>query len=105
MALIAIFLPAFLLVIGLLPFWDRVRHMPKMRAGLAGINAAVVGLLASVLYDPIWTGTIHDVKDVVIVALAFVVLQWRVMPVWALVLAGGAGGAVMGVLGFAGAIA
>ena len=104
-ALIAIFLPAFLLVIGLLPFWDRVRHMPKMRAGLAGINAAVVGLLASVLYDPIWTGTIHDVKDVVIVALAFVVLQWRVIPVWALVLAGGAGGAVMGVLGLAEAIA
>ncbi|PTB98088.1 chromate transporter, partial [Thalassospira xiamenensis] len=48
---------------------------------------------------------IHDVKDVVIVALAFVVLQWRVIPVWALVLAGGAGGAVMGVLGLAGTIA
>ena len=102
--LIAIFLPAWLLVIGLLPFWDRVRHVPSMRAGMMGVNAAVVGLLAAVLYDPIWTGTIHDVKDVVIVALAFVVLQWRVMPVWALVLAGGAGGAVMGVLGLAEAI-
>ncbi|WP_404425044.1 chromate efflux transporter [Thalassospira australica] len=103
-ALIAIFLPAFLLVIGLLPFWDRVRHMPKMRAGLAGINAAVVGLLASVLYDPIWTGTIHDVKDVVIAFIAFAVLQWRLMPVWALVLAGGAGGVLMGYFGFAGAV-
>ncbi|UKV15268.1 chromate efflux transporter [Thalassospiraceae bacterium SW-3-3] len=103
-ALFAIFLPAFLLVIGLLPFWDRIRHMPKMRAGLAGVNAAVVGLLASVLYDPIWTGSIHDVKDVVIAFIAFTILQWRLMPVWALVLAGGAGGIVMGYFGVAGTV-
>ncbi|WP_336082366.1 chromate efflux transporter [Thalassospira sp. CH_XMU1448-2] len=84
-ALIAIFLPAWLLVAGLLPFWDRVRHMPSMRAGLLGVNAAVVGLLAAVLYDPIWTDAIHDLFDIGCVALAFVVLQWRIIPVWALV--------------------
>lgn len=83
--LIAIFLPAWLLVIGLLPFWDRVRHVSSMRAGLMGVNAAVVGLLAAVLYDPIWTGAIHDVFDVGCVILAFAILQWRVIPVWALV--------------------
>jgi chromate transporter len=84
-ALIAIFLPAWLLVIGLLPFWDRVRHMPSMRAGLLGVNAVVVGLLAAVLYDPIWTGAIDDVFDIGCVVLAFAILQWRVIPVWALV--------------------
>lgn len=83
--LIAIFLPAWLLVIGLLPFWDRVRHISFMRAGLMGVNAAVVGLLAAVLYDPIWTGAIHDVFDIGCVILAFAILQWRVIPVWALV--------------------
>lgn len=83
--LIAIFLPAWLLVIGLLPFWDRVRHISSMRAGLMGVNAAVVGLLAAVLYDPIWTGAIHDVFDIGCVILAFAILQWRVIPVWALV--------------------
>ncbi|OSQ44314.1 chromate efflux transporter [Thalassospira alkalitolerans] len=103
-ALIAIFLPAFLLVIGLLPFWDRIRHVPKMRAGLAGINAAVVGLLAAVLYDPVWTGTIHDVTDLIIATIAFGVLQWRLMPVWALVLAGAGGGAILGLFGLAGTI-
>lgn len=83
--LVAIFLPAWLLVIGLLPFWDRVRHISSMRAGLMGVNAAVVGLLAAVLYDPIWTGAIHDVFDVGCVILVFAILQWRVIPVWALV--------------------
>lgn len=92
--LVAIFLPAWLLVIGILPFWDRIGHMPGMRAGLLGVNAAVVGLLAAVLYDPIWTGAIHDIFDIGCVILAFGVLQRRVMPVWALV----GGGAVTGFL-------
>lgn len=86
--LIAIFLPAWLLVVGLLPFWDRVRHIPSMRAGLMGVNAAVVGLLAAVLYDPIWTGAILDVFDVGCVVLVFAILQWRIIPVWAVVGAG-----------------
>ena len=96
--LVAIFLPAWLLVIGLLPFWDRVRHVNAMRAGLLGVNAAVVGLLAAVLYDPIWTGAIHNVVDVICVAVAFAVLQWRLVPVWALVGIGAAGGYVVGLL-------
>lgn len=96
--LIAIFLPAWLLVIGLLPFWDRVRHVPSMRAGLMGVNAAVVGLLAAVLYDPIWTGAIHDLFDIGCVIIAFAVLQWRVVPVWALVGIGALAGFIVGLI-------
>lgn len=96
--LIAIFLPAWLLVIGLLPFWDRVRHVPSMRAGLMGVNAAVVGLLAAVLYDPIWTGAIHDLFDIGCVIIAFAVLQWRVVSVWALVGIGALAGFVVGLI-------
>ncbi len=96
--LIAIFLPAWLLVIGLLPFWDRVRHVPSMRAGLMGVNAAVVGLLAAVLYDPIWTGAIHDLFDIGCVIIAFTVLQWRVVPVWALVGIGALAGFIVGLI-------
>ena len=96
--LVAIFLPAWLLVVGLLPFWDRVRHIGAMRAGLLGVNAAVAGLLAAVLYDPIWTGAIHDMFDIGCVAIAFVVLQWRIMPVWALVGIGAGAGYVVALL-------
>ncbi|WP_417830220.1 chromate efflux transporter [Thalassospira sp.] len=94
--LVAIFLPAWLLIVGLLPFWDRVRHIPSMRAGLMGVNAAVVGLLAAVLYDPIWTGAIHDLVDIGCVMVVFAFLQWRVAPVWAVVAAGGALGYLVG---------
>ncbi|MDG4718473.1 MULTISPECIES: chromate efflux transporter [Thalassospira] len=96
--LVAIFLPAWLLVVGLLPFWDRVRHVPAMQAGLMGVNAAVVGLLAAVLYQPIWTGAIHDMFDVGCVAIAFAVLQWRIIPVWALVGIGAMAGYLSGLM-------
>lgn len=95
--LIAIFLPAWLLVVGLLPFWDRVRHVPSMRAGLMGVNAAVVGLLAAVLYDPIWTGANLDVFDIGCVVLVFAILQWRIVPVWAVVGAGAVIGYFVGI--------
>jgi hypothetical protein len=53
--LVAIFLPSFLLVIGALPFWEDLRRRSGARAALAGVNAAVVGLLIAAFYDPIWT--------------------------------------------------
>lgn len=95
--LVSIFLPAWLLVVGLLPFWDRVRHIPSMRAGLMGVNAAVVGLLAAVLYDPIWTGANLDIFDIGCVILVFAILQWRIAPVWAVVAAGAVVGYLAGV--------
>jgi chromate transporter len=58
--LVAIFLPAFLLVVGALPFWDAVRRHPGAQSAMAGINAAVVGILLAALYDPVWTNAIDS---------------------------------------------
>ena len=55
LCLVAIFLPSFLLVIGVLPFWEVLRRRPQVQAALRGVNAAVVGLLLAALYDPVWT--------------------------------------------------
>src|SRR5690606_1307636 len=55
-ALVAIFIPSALLIIGCLPFWDRLRSAPLAQRALAGVNAAVVGLLAAALYDPVFSG-------------------------------------------------
>ncbi|GAA0786579.1 chromate efflux transporter [Marinobacterium sediminicola] len=84
-ALVAIFMPSFLLVAGVLPFWSQLSPNRPIRSALTGINAAVVGLLLAALYDPIWTSTVHSPVDFALVLLAFVALQvWR-LPVWLLV--------------------
>ena len=56
--LIAIYLPSFLLLIGILPFWDTLRTRSGVRSALTGVNAAVVGLLLAALYTPVWTSAI-----------------------------------------------
>lgn len=63
LALVAIFLPAFLMTVGALPFWDLLRSRPGFQAALRGINAAVVGLLLAALYHPVWTSAIHAPAD------------------------------------------
>lgn len=60
LALVAIFLPSFLLVIGTLPYWEALRRESTMQRALGGINAAVVGLLLAALYDPVWTSSIKS---------------------------------------------
>jgi len=55
LALVAIFLPSFLLIVGSLPFWDFLRSKSGFQSALRGINAAVVGLLLAALYNPVWT--------------------------------------------------
>lgn len=80
--LIAIFVPGFLLVVGALPFWESLRQHVGVRQAAAGINAAVVGLLASALVDPVWTSAIHSVSDGVIAVAAFTLLvTFKVSPV------------------------
>jgi chromate transporter len=80
--LLAIFLPAFLLVLGVLPFWEGLRRRRSVQRALAGINAAVVGVLAAALYDPVWTGAIRSKADVALALAAFGVLVFaRVSPV------------------------
>ena len=92
LALGAIFLPSFFLVVGVLPFWERLRRVARVRRALMGVNAAVVGLLLAALYDPVWTSAIRAPEDFALAVVAFVLLAfWRVPP-WAVVaLAAGAG--------------
>ncbi|WP_454766638.1 chromate efflux transporter [Cupriavidus campinensis] len=87
LCLVAIFAPSFLLVFGALPFWERLRRNAGAQAALAGVNAAVVGLLVAALYQPVWTSAIHAPADVALALLALVALAaWRVPP-WLVVLA------------------
>jgi chromate transporter len=94
-ALVAIFVPAFLLVIGALPFWEGLRERPGFQAALRGINAAVVGLLLAALYDPVWTSAIQSAADFGVALVAFALLAfWRVAP-WLVVLLTAIGGALL----------
>ena len=97
-ALGAIFLPSFLLVIGILPLWDRLRAVGRFRAAVAGVNAAVVGLLLAALYDPVWITALHAPGDVALGLAAFGMLAWWKLPPWLVVLLGAAAGAALGAL-------
>lgn len=98
-ALLAIFTPGFLLLLGALPFWKGLMARPLVRAAMAGANAAVVGILAAALYDPVFTTAITAPAAFILALACFVLLTaWKV-PAWAVVLVGGAGGAVAVALG------
>jgi len=91
-ALVAIFLPAFLLVVGALPFWDALRARARFQTALRGINAGVVGLLLAALYHPVWTSAILAPADFALALAAFGLLAfWRVPP-WLVVAFAAAGG-------------
>ncbi len=82
----AIFLPSFLMVIGIFPHWTALRRNQDASAALAGINAAVVGLLLAAFYNPVWVAGIHTVLDFAIAAAGFVALQFKRVPTWAVVI-------------------
>jgi chromate transporter len=80
-ALVAIFLPGLLLVAGALPFWDAFRRRPAAQAAMRGTNAAVVGILAAALYNPVWTSAVTNSHDFAIAAVGFVLLVvWKLPP-------------------------
>lgn len=91
LALIAVFLPSFLLIAGTLPFWSYLRRQLTIQAALSGVNAAVCGLLLAALYDPVWTSAIHNVVDFTLLlgALGLLVIArwspWIVVGISALV--------------------
>ena len=90
-ATVAIFLPAALLVVGALPFWEALRKHSIARKALLGFNAGVVGILAAALYDPVFTAGVLDVglEALVLAIAAFVALNnWKI-PAWAVVIAAG----------------
>ena len=81
LALVAIFLPAFLLVVGALPYWDALRRNAVAQCALSGVNAAVVGILLAALYDPVWTTSVHTKADLGIALAAFALLAfWKAPP-------------------------
>ncbi|MCR2817739.1 chromate efflux transporter [Microbacterium sp. zg.Y1090] len=91
-ALVAVFLPGMLVMVGVLPFWSAVRTRPAARALLRGANAAVLGILAAALYDPVFVTAVVDAPSFALAAVCFVLLvAWR-MPPWAVVLVGAVGG-------------
>jgi chromate transporter len=97
---IAIFLPAFLLTIGVLPFWDDLRRHRRMRSALVGVNAAVVGLLLAALYHPVWTSAIEAPSDFGLGLAAFALLVfWKAPPWLVVVLSAVAGWGLEKVLG------
>ncbi len=94
-ALVAIFLPGFLVLLGVLPFWDAVRSRPRVRAAMRGANAAVVGILGAALYTPVFTTAITGPGPLVLAVGGFVLLVAVKTPAWAVVLVGAAGGVIL----------
>jgi chromate transporter len=98
-ALFAIFAPSFLLVVGLLPFWDTLRQKQGMQAMLRGVNAAVVGVLLAALYTPVWTTGVHTPAGFGLALSAFLALTLWAVPPWIVVVAGAAVAAGLGAIG------
>lgn len=98
-ALLAIFLPSFLLILGALPFWEAMRQSPRTHAALIGVNAAVVGLLLAALYHPVWTSAIDRPQDFGLALLALIALMFWKLPPWLVVIAGGASGWLLSLAG------
>jgi chromate transporter len=92
LCLVAVFVPAGLLVVGALPFWDALRQRPALQSAMAGVNAGVVGILLAALYDPVWTSAIRGNADFALALAAFgllVVARWSPLAVVALAAGGG----------------
>ncbi|MBB3212706.1 chromate transporter [Herbaspirillum sp. Sphag1AN] len=86
MATLAIFLPGFLLVAAAMPWWHSLRHALRMRRAMLGVNAAVLGILVSAFYQPVWTSAIHTPTDFCLGLLALLLLVWWKCPPWLVVL-------------------
>ena len=98
LALGAIFVPSFLLVVGALPFWEALRARPAAQSALRGVNAAVVGILLAALYNPVWTSAILRPLDLALALAAFGLLQFWKTPPWLVVLLSALAGAALAYL-------
>ncbi|WP_186291886.1 chromate efflux transporter [Ancylobacter moscoviensis] len=95
LALVGAFLPSALLVYGALRFWSRLATDRRVRDAMAGVNAAVVGLLGAAFWDPVVTSSITSGRAFALALLAYLALVlWRV-PAWAVVVGAALGGAVL----------
>ena len=84
--ILAIFTPSFLLVIGVVPFWETLRRSARSQSALAGVNAGVVGLLLAALYQPVWTSAIAKPADLAWALIALMALMFWKWPAWVVVL-------------------
>jgi len=94
-ALVFIFLPGLLLLVGVLPFWASIRQYPLAASATKGANAAVVGILAAALYDPVFTAGVLSPLDFAVAATAFMLLTLWKLPPWVVVIFCAAAGVVM----------
>ncbi len=94
-ALIAIFLPSFLILTAALPYWQHLREKPALRTAMAGVNAAVVGLLLAVFIDPVWTTSVLSLADFAVVIVGVALLAWGRIPVIFIVLFSAAAGTML----------
>lgn len=85
-ALFAIFMPGLLLVVGVVPHWERLKHQSWARGLSAGLGATVVGLLAAALWDPVLITAVHRPADWALVAAAYVFLAIARIPAWVVVI-------------------
>ncbi|KKB85080.1 chromate transporter [Devosia limi DSM 17137] len=94
-ALVAVFLPGLLLVVGALPFWDAFRSRPHAQAAMRGANAAVVGVLGAALYTPVWTSAVLTPADFALALAGFLLLTvWKTAP-WIVVITLATAGALL----------
>ncbi|ACI91377.1 chromate transporter [Afipia carboxidovorans OM5] len=94
-ALVSLFLPGFLILIGALPFWDRLRRTTWAQSAMQGANAAVVGILGAALYSPVFTSAIGGMPDFALALVCFVALMAWKAPPWVVVLLAAGGGAAL----------
>ena len=96
LALAAIFLPSFLLIVGALPYWESLRRKTQVQSAFRAVSAAVVGLLLAALYNPVWTTSIKSTGDMALALVAFGLLMfWKLPPLYVVVITA-IGGAVLG---------
>ena len=97
LAIVAISLPSFLLLYGVLPFWEGLRRRNAVQAALRGVNAAVVGLLLAALYNPVITSAIGGPADLALALAAYALLVFWKIPPWAVVALTALGGALVAI--------
>jgi chromate transporter len=85
LALVSVFLPSFLLVLGVYPFWEKFRQNKFLQNALSGINASVVGLLLAAFYNPVWTSAIFNSIDFALLCFLFLLLMFWKIPSWGIV--------------------
>ena len=95
LALVALFLPSLLMVMATLPFFSALRAHTGVQAALRGVNAAVIGILLVVLYDPLWTNAIREPSDLALALVGFGLLAFWKVPPWLVVLLTAAAGGVL----------